>query len=148
MRFVRLLMLVAVATLAACGSDDPSTSAGDTTAADPTAAAAPPHEAGDGLYPDVLEVQATPEGDTWAFAVTMSSPYDSPERYADAWRVLAPDGTELGVRVLTHDHAGEQPFTRSLNGVEIPPGITEVTIEGRDQLNGWGGDTVTVTLER
>ena len=71
-----------------------------------------------------------------------------PARYADAWRIVAPDGTELGVRELTHDHAAEQPFTRSLNGVEIPPDVTEVTVEGRDLVNGWSGGTLTATIDR
>lgn len=100
------------------------------------------------LYPDVLAAEAEQQDGTWTFQVTMSSPYDSPQRYADAWRVLAPDGTELGVRVLTHDHASEQPFTRSLSGVEIPDDVTTVTIQGRDQLSGWGGATVDLTLAR
>jgi hypothetical protein len=100
-------------------------------------------ETGDGLFPDVIEVSATQSGDsTWTFNVTVSSPYDSPERYADAWRVLAPDGTELGIRELLHDHAGEQPFTRSQSGIEIPGDIAEVRVQARDQLNGWGGATV------
>jgi len=99
------------------------------------------------LYPDVLGADATSTGDgTWTFMVTLSSPYDSPERYADAWRVLAPDGTELGVRILTHDHGAEQPFTRSLRGVEIPVDVAVVTIEGRDQISGWGGATIDVEL--
>lgn len=76
----------------------------------------------------------------------MSSPYDTPERYADGWRVLAPDGSELGTHTLLHDHAGEQPFTRTQSGVEIPTDVTEVTIEGRDQEYGFGGETVTVTV--
>jgi hypothetical protein len=101
------------------------------------------------LYPDVIDVEviSSPDG-TWTFAVTIRSPYDSPERYADAWRVLGPDGEEYGLRVLTHDHAGEQPFTRSLSGIEIPDDVTEVTVQGRDQLSGWGGATVLVDLKR
>jgi len=87
-------------------------------------------------------------GDTFRFDVTVSSPYDTPERYADAWRIVAPDGTELGVRELTHDHAGEQPFARSLAGVVIPVDVTTVTVEGRDLVNGWGGGTQVVTIER
>lgn len=79
---------------------------------------------------------------------TISSPYDSPDRYADAFRVLAPDGTVLGVRELLHDHANEQPFTRSLDDVRIPDDVDRVTVEGRDLANGWGGDTVTVTVPR
>ncbi len=99
------------------------------------------------LFPDVLDATATQEGDgTWTVSATLSSPYDSPERYADAWRVLGPDGTELGVRVLTHDHASEQPFTRSHSGIEIPEDVEVVTIQGRDQVSGWGGDTFELAL--
>ncbi len=102
---------------------------------------------GDGLFPDVVSVDARPAPDgTWTFDVTLSSPYDAPDRFADAWRVLAPDGTELGIRVLLHDHANEQPFTRSLSGVAIPDGVNDVTVEGKDQLNGWGGEVVEVKL--
>jgi hypothetical protein len=78
--------------------------------------------------------------------VTVSSPYDSPDRYADGWHVLAPDGTELGTHTLLHDHAGEQPFTRTQTGVEIPLDVVEVTVEGRDQQYGFGGGTVTVAV--
>lgn len=77
---------------------------------------------------------------------TISSPYDSPARYADAWRILGPDGAVLGVRELLHDHATEQPFTRTLAGVPIDPQIEVVTIEGRDQVNGWGGQTFELRL--
>lgn len=98
-------------------------------------------------YPDVIGVEVNPEGgNLYEFEVTISSPYDSPDQYADAWRVLAPDGTVLGVRELLHDHASEQPFTRSLSGVEIPEGVTTVTVEGRDLLNGWGGETMEVDV--
>ena len=101
------------------------------------------------LYPDVIDATAAPDGDgTWNFSATLSSPYDSPQRYADAWRVLGSDGSELGVRILGHDHANEQPFTRSLGGVEVPADITVVTIEGRDQISGWGGTTFDLTLPR
>lgn len=98
-------------------------------------------------FPDVLDVQVTTTGDrTFSFAVTISSPYDSPDRYADAWRVATTDGTVLGVRELLHDHAGEQPFTRMLTGVTIPPDVAEVIVEARDQVSGWGGETMTVAV--
>lgn len=101
------------------------------------------------LFPDVVNATAVLEDDgTWTFNATLSSPYDSPARYADAWRVVGPDGTEYGIRVLTHDHANEQPFTRSESGVMIPDDVTTVTIEGRDQVSGWGGATVELELAR
>ncbi len=98
-------------------------------------------------FPEIVRATLDPIGDTtWSVRVTMSSPYDAPDRYADAWRVLLEDGTVLGVRELTHDHADEQPFTRALNNVEIPPGTESVFVEGRDLINGWSGDPLEVVL--
>lgn len=97
-------------------------------------------------YPDVVAVEVTASGSGLRFDVTISSPYDSPDRYADAWRVIGTDGTVYGVRELLHDHATEQPFTRSLDGVEIPAGVETVTVEGRDLVNGWGGATIEVAV--
>ena len=90
-------------------------------------------------FPKVLAAEATPKdnGD-WSFNVTLSSVYDTPERYADAWRVLDDKNHQLGIRILGHDHGNEQPFTRS-GTVQIPKAIGTVFIEGRDQLNGWSG---------
>lgn len=103
----------------------------------------------DQLFPDVVAVEANSEGgNSWQFSVTLSSPYDSPDRYADSWRVVGPDGTVYGERFLTHDHAGEQPFTRSQSGIEIPPEVDTVTVEGRDQVSGWGGTTMEFKLPR
>lgn len=119
-------------------STDPTTSVDDST----TTSAE-----GDTFFPDIIAAVATREDSgTWRFDVTVSSPYDSPEQYADAWRVLHPDGTELGIRILTHDHASEQPFTRSQGGITIPDDVTAVTIEGRDLENGWGGGTLDLDL--
>lgn len=131
-------------------SDDDVSSDTDSDTTDPTASEdAGADETGDPstFFPDVLDATATRADDgTWTFAVTLSSPYDSPAQYADAWRVVGPDGTELGFRLLTHDHASEQPFTRSESGIVIPDGVTVVTIEGRDQANGWGGDFLELEL--
>jgi hypothetical protein len=101
------------------------------------------------LFPDVIDATAERAGDgTWTFRVTLSSPYDTPQRYADAWRVSDEDGTVYGVRELAHDHANEQPFTRSLTGVAVPSEVAAVVIEGRDQLSGWGGATFRLELDR
>lgn len=100
-------------------------------------------------FPEIVDVVATYDdaSGTWRFAVTVSSPYDTPERYADGWRVIGPDGTVLGVHELAHDHATEQPFTRTQTDVEIPDDVDEVTIEGRDLVNGFGGATRTIDLQ-
>ena len=98
-------------------------------------------------YPDVLAVELRPTGArVYDVSVTISSPYDSPARYADCWRVLGPSGVVLGTHTLLHDHASEQPFTRTQRALSIPAGIEQVTVEGRDQLYGFGGQTVTVDV--
>jgi hypothetical protein len=141
------LALLAATTAASCsGDDDAATTTRPPTA--PTSVASPAPTSAEQQFPDIVDVAVTAEGGTFRFDVTVSSPYDTPERYADAWRIVAPDGTELGVRELTHDHANEQPFTRSLSDIEIPPDVTTVTVEGRDLVNGWGGGTQTLTIER
>ena len=98
-------------------------------------------------FPDVLSATVQPRGgDVFDFDVTISSPYDTPARYADAFRVTGPGGKVLGERVLWHDHASEQPFTRDLHGVKVPAGILSVRIQGRDKLYGWGGKTIDMKL--
>jgi hypothetical protein len=98
-------------------------------------------------YPDVVGVEVRPRGPTtFDFDVTLSSPYDTAARYADAFRVETTDGRVLGERTLWHDHADEQPFTRDLYGVTIPAGIALVVVRGRDKAHGWGGKTREVRL--
>jgi N-acetylmuramoyl-L-alanine amidase len=98
------------------------------------------------LHPDVVEAMVSDDGSTYNFIVTMSSPYDTPERYADAWRVVGNDGVVYGLLELAHDHAGEQPFTRALADVVIPTTVSSVTIQGRDLVYGWGGESVELSL--
>jgi len=94
-------------------------------------------------HPDVLQVQVTPRGGgRYDFAVTVSSPYDTPQRYADAFRVTDEQGRVLGERILLHDHAGEQPFTRELLGVQVPAGVRRVQVQARDRQFGYGGAVV------
>ena len=66
--------------------------------------------------------------------------------YADGWRVVAEDGTELGMRVLYHPHVEEQPFTRSLSGIAIPQDATRVFVEARTNADGWGAARFPVDL--
>ena len=133
-------MLAGAAIALGCSGDDPATI--------DSAPAAVTASSDEQRYPNVVDAAVTPTDGGWRFDVTVSSPYDTPERYADAWRIVGPDGTVYGVRELTHDHAAEQPFTRSLDGVSIPEDVSNVTIEGRDQRYGWGGETVDVPLPR
>jgi hypothetical protein len=130
--------------LAGCGTSDESTDRTPTA----VASAPAPTEAAEQRHPDVIDVVAEQESArVFSFTVTISSPYDTPDRYADGWRIVGPDGTVYGEHTLTHDHATEQPFTRVQRGVAIPSGVDEVTVEGSDLEYGYGGATVTVTID-
>lgn len=111
------------------------------------AALVQPSDAAEQRYPDVGNVKIHARApDRYDFDVTISSPYDTPQRYADAFRVTGKDGKVYGERILLHDHVDEQPFTRDLYGVTIPAGVKAVTVQARDQKYGYGGKTVEVSL--
>lgn len=96
---------------------------------------------------DVVAASATAEGGgRWTFSATVRHADEGWDHYADAWRVVGPDGTVYGTRELAHPHVDEQPFTRTLGGVAVPEGVAEVRIEARDSVHGWGGAAVTVAL--
>lgn len=98
-------------------------------------------------YPNVIDVRVHARSDNrFDFDATIASPYDTPQRYADAFRVMSTEGVQFGERTLLHDHASEQPFTRDLYGVAIPAGINAVVIQARDKKYGYGGKTLHVTL--
>lgn len=107
----------------------------------------PTHDDTAAHFPDVLAVELRPLGERrYDVTVTLSSPYDTPQRYAEGWRVLDPAGNVLGIHTLLHDHAAEQPFTRTQRDVLIPAGIDRVTIEGRDLVHGFGGRRISVEV--
>ncbi len=96
---------------------------------------------------DVVDASVEPEGErTYRFSATVRHADDGWDHYADRWVVLTPDGEALDTRVLHHPHENEQPFTRSLGGVEIPEGISRVRIRARDSVHGYGGREGTVEL--
>lgn len=97
--------------------------------------------------PLIEHVAVTRTGaDTYKFAVTIRHDDTGWDHYADGWRVLDMQGNELGIRVLYHPHENEQPFTRSLDGVVVPPGTTQVQVQARDLPGGWNQGTLVVNL--
>lgn len=140
------LVLISTFLLAACGDDDGGAApdGGSSTAT----ATAPPQGDGSGQrFPELLEAEAVEtEPGTYDFTVTISSPYDSAERYANGWRVLTADGEVIAEHELLHDHAAEQPFTRVQTGVEIGASTDTVVIEGSDLANGYGGRKLELSL--
>ena len=96
----------------------------------------------------IVDARATQEaGGTWRFDVTLEHADAGWDHYADKWVVEDPDGKALGERVLLHPHENEQPFTRSLTGVDVPDGVEQVTIRAHDKLHGWAEETLDVALE-
>jgi hypothetical protein len=131
-----------LAALGACGKGEPERT-GDRSAREARSASMP----GGQRFPELLNVRPVRTGPRrYDFMVMVSSPYDSPRRYADGWRVLALDGRILGVKRLAHSHPDEQPFWRRHSGVEVPRGARRVLFEGHDSRNGYGGERLTVTL--
>lgn len=98
---------------------------------------------------DVVDVKITRAGaGTYRFDVTVKHADEGWKHYADAWEVVAPDGTVLGTRTLAHPHENEQPFTRSLSGVRIPDGVDEVTLRAHDSVHELGGAEMRVQVPR
>lgn len=97
---------------------------------------------------DVEIVQASfrnSDADNWSVNVTLKHADTGWDHYADAWRIVAADGTVLGTRTLYHPHENEQPFTRGL-GVSIPAATTVVYVEAHDKVHGWSPQRVQVDL--
>ena len=95
----------------------------------------------------IEDATARKSGGAWSFSVTIRHGDTGWDHYADAWTVNTPDGKEIGRRTLAHPHENEQPFTRSLSGVTIPAGITEVVIRAHDSVHGWSDKTFKVKLK-
>ncbi len=96
---------------------------------------------------DVVAVDVTKQSERrYEFSVTLRHADEGWDHYADAWQVLAPDGTLLGTRTLYHPHVNEQPFTRSLSGVAVPAGLNEVIVRAHDKVHAYGGREQRVKL--
>ena len=84
----------------------------------------------------------------WRFDVTVEHADTGWDHYANAFEVLGPDGEVIGVRTLYHPHVNEQPFTRSLTGVEIPKGLERVSIRAKDSAHEYGDQLFELELIR
>lgn len=95
---------------------------------------------------DVLQAQIRPAAAPGRFDVeaTVRHADSGWDHYANRWEILAPDGSVLATRILAHPHVHEQPFTRALTGVAIPPTFTWVRVRAHDLVHGYGGREVTI----
>jgi hypothetical protein len=92
------------------------------------------------------EVNQTQE-QTYRFTVSVLHADTGWEHYADRWEVIGQNGDILDTRVLAHPHVNEQPFTRSLSGVNIPAGVHQVTIRAHDSIHEFGGTSMNINLD-
>lgn len=98
---------------------------------------------------DVVEARLIPAADgTYRLDATVRHDDAGWDHYADAFEALTPDGEVLGTRTLLHPHVEEQPFTRSLSGLEVPAGTREIVVRARDSVHGYGGAEVRVRVPR
>lgn len=94
----------------------------------------------------MLKAVATQSGDHYRFDVTIRSNDKGWDYYCDRFEIVSEDGKVFGTRILYHPHETEQPFTRSLGQVSIPPGVLSVRVRASMKPGGEGGDTVTIAL--
>ena len=97
---------------------------------------------------EIVKVEFKKTGSHWRVDTTLKHHDTGWEHYADAWRIVDKNGIKLGERVLFHPHENEQPFTRSLNRLDIPAGTTIVYLEAHDKKHGWSKQRVLVDLEK
>ena len=96
--------------------------------------------------PRVISATATSAGDGWSIEVTLSHPDTGWDHFANGWEVLAPNGTRLGYRELTHPHVDEMPFTRALTIPAVPDGNDHVLIRPKCNLVGYAPEPTPVAL--
>lgn len=97
---------------------------------------------------DVVAAKIRFTGETWIVSATIKHADEGWQHYANSFQVLSMDGTVLGTRTLYHPHVNEQPFTRSLAGVHIPPGTKKIRVRAGDLVHGYGGREVVIELAK
>jgi len=70
------------------------------------------------------------------FDVTISHADEGWTHFANGWQIFTPKGELLGHRALAHPHVKEQPFTRSIRNIKIPPSIDTVILKANDSVHG------------
>jgi hypothetical protein len=100
---------------------------------------------GAGGCADVLSVEVTQTSQgVYNFAVTIASPDEGWDKYANSFEVRSLSGETLGTRLLAHPHVEEQPFSRSLLGVRTDE--TSVVVAASDLVEGFCGKEITLDL--
>ena len=96
---------------------------------------------------DVVDVKAKQKNNgSYSFKVSVQHEDEGWDHYANRWEVLSEDGTIIATRVLHHPHVNEQPFTRSMSGIEIPEDLKFVLVRAHDSQHEYGGKVFKVEL--
>lgn len=117
---------------------------------DVTATASPspkPTQPTSGPIANVIAVQTSGSPNAYQFSVSVSSPDQGCQQYADWWEVLSSDGELLYRRILLHSHTNEQPFTRQGGPVRISAD-TLVWVRAHMNTGGYGGTALMGSVER
>jgi hypothetical protein len=101
---------------------------------------------------DVIAATAKRNADgTYRIDATIKSRDTGWDYYAERFEVVTQDGKILAIRVLLHPHEDEQPFTRELDNVKIPAGVTDIKVralmkrKGKSTNEKHDGQVVTLT---
>ncbi len=137
-----LLVLAACSSATVDGADDQ----GSTTTAGAPSTSSVDNEA----CAHVIDATVESTGDgVYRVSATVASQETGLDKYADRWEIRNPStGAVIGERILAHPHVNEQPFTRSLPGVEIPADVSTVEIAAHDSVLGFCGDVFTADVPR
>ena len=84
----------------------------------------------------IQNVEVTKHNGSYTFAVKILHEDSGWKHYVNKYEILDADGHVLATRTLWHPHEHEQPFTRSLSGVDII-GQKEVFVRANDSVDGF-----------
>ena len=88
--------------------------------------------------PKIIDVKADRANDnSYNFHVTVKHNDVSNDHYVNRWEVVDEKGNILAIRILFHPHINEQPFTRSLYGIDLPLNIEKVYVRAKDIVHGY-----------
>lgn len=105
-----------------------------------------PTDVADAGEVSIVSVSSTCRDNICSFDVSLSHEDTGWDHYADYWQVTDVHGAVLGKRILHHPHVNEQPFTRSLGGIDIPGNINTIWIEAHDSVHGLSSQRYKVEL--
>ena len=96
----------------------------------------------------ILKAELENYSGKWTVRVTLKHEDRGWKHYADAWRIVDEQGRVLATRTLHHPHDAEQPFTRSLSGIDLPAGTRLIFIEAHDTRHGWSPDRLRIDRQQ